>query len=412
MKSLWFVLAAGVAAGVSSSALGEAGVDLDSATGSYADALLADAASRSSLLDGVGGAGYKGKFFITDGGPNTFEFGSLWQFRYQLNRRDNVTPSDDETTMGFQLRKVELNFSGTYFDPRFGYKIQPEIKSDGSMSLADAYGTVKLENGVTLQYGQFKLPFLHEELVSSSAGLTMERSVFNQVFTLERSQGLQVEFSEDVYRFLVALSDGRKALNTPFDSASEADFALTARGEYRWGKADFKRLGDFVSWRGSEYGGAAGLAAHYESGGSSNATIDRTITSVTADAQAEGDGWGAYAAFVWRSTDPDGGTSTDDMGVLVQGNIFMTDQVEAFARYDVVIPDDAGGADNFSTLTGGVNYYISPSSQAAKLTVDLIYFLDKQGNTGGVVGTSSNQALLADTEGGQFALRGQIQFKY
>lgn len=370
-----------------------------------------DAAARSSRLDDAAGGGWNKKYFLTDAtGDNRLEFETLVQLRamFGVRRSPDTPPADfEEVTQGFETRRIESNVNGNVFDKSVAFKVGFEAGASGSFSLKDAYAQFKLDNGIKLRVGQFKPPMLREELTSNKYQLTADRSVTNSVFTFSRSQGVDVSYETDDVRVSAMLHDGRTADNTDFTSTREADLAITGRLDIKLA-GDWKRFDDFTSWRGSEFAAAAGLAAHYQDGGSTFNTPDVSVAQVTLDASVEGDGWNAYAAFIYRNTDGPGG-SLSDLGFLVQGGYFFSDQVEAFARYDLVVPDDTGGADPFNTLTLGANYYVSPSSHTVKLVGDVIYYVDAQSETGGLVSPSTGQALVGDTEGGQASLRLQVQ---
>lgn len=371
--------------------------------------LLADAANRSSLSAAAGGGWEKGSFFISDGGANTLTPYGFMQFRYLMNFRDEDSAGDqDDFTHGFQTRRTRVGMKGTVWSKNLSFDMLGEFsRSSGTFTLLDAWGQYKFENNMAIKWGQGKVGLLREELVSDTKQLTVERSTVNSVFTQGRSQMVQLAYTGETFRGWASISDGLNTLNTDFNSGSEADYALTARGEFRWGDGDWKRFEDNVSWRGSKYGGMFGAAIHFQDGGETGGTTDTQVMEATIDASMEGDGWNLFAAAVWRNTDASGSDS-DDFGAVLQGGYLVTDQVELFLRYDGVFPDDDTGGDDFHTLTGGVNYFISPESHAAKFSADIQYYFDAE-DAAGIIspGTSSN--LLSDTEDGQIALRLQMQ---
>ncbi len=140
------------------------------------------------------------------------------------------------------------------------------------------------------------------------------------------------------------------------------------RREWMFAGDDFKRFDDYTSWKGTQLRRPGRRQPHYQDGGQTGFTVDRSVFEATADVSIEGDGWNAAVAGVMRRIEPNGGTSTTDYGFLGQGGIFLTDQLELFARYDVVIPDVG---DPFNTITGGATYYISPHSHAVQLSADV-----------------------------------------
>jgi hypothetical protein len=133
---------------------------------------------------------------------------------------------------------------------------------------------------------------------------------------------------------------------------------------------------------------------------------------VTADVSIEGNGWNAFAAGIWSHFDPDSGDSLDDFAFQIQGGVFVAPTWELIAGYDAIFPDDdrAGNDDNFSTIRLGVNHYFIPESHAAKLTVDLSWFLDTQNQS--VAPANTQTGLLASGEDNQWNLRAQIQLMF
>lgn len=409
------VAAAGAAFSVPALAAGDlklgetmASTDLGRA---YEAELVADAATHASLLadgDAPATSGWaKGKFFI-GGGDNTLNIDGFIQARYLMNFRDNQ-PGNGDFTEGFQMRRTRIIFGGTIWSKALTYYIQSEFsRSTGDLGLLDAYGRYNFDNGVYVRWGQYKLPVLREESVADTLQLTVERSTVNAVFNQGRSQGVGVGYAGKQFRLMGEFSDGLNTFNTDFTSAAEADFALTGRGEWMFAGEDFKRFDDSTSWKGDAFAAMAGASIHYQSGGETNATVDRDIFLGTADVSIEGDGWNAFAEGVWRNTDVPG-TSTDDFGFVVQGGFFVSDQAEVFARYDVVVPDVG---DNFNTLTGGVNYYVSPHSHVAKFSADLLYYFDATTNTPILGQTNTGIGLLPSAEEGEVAVRLQMQLLF
>jgi hypothetical protein len=357
--------------------------------------LRADAASRPAYA-----------MFADDG--NSLTVYGFAQFRYVANFRDEESVGDsDDFTHGFQTRRIRFGVKGNVYEKNLTYDILGEFsRSTGQFILLDAFGQYKWESGVSLKWGQFKPPFLREENVSDTRQLTVERSDMNTVFSQNRAQGVQLGYETERFRGMVEFSDGFNTLNTDFVDAPEADYAITARGEFRFGEGDFKRFDDFTSWQGNDFGALLGIAAHTQAGGDTGGTADVDFSALTADFSLEGNGWNAYIEAVWRHTEPPVGDDTDDFGVLAQAGIFVSEQVELFGRYDAIFVDDTNG-DDFNTLTGGLNYYVSPKSHAAKFSADVLYhFDDEAGNA--LVNQNTGTGLLRDSEDGQILFRLQM----
>ncbi|MBI1190320.1 MAG: hypothetical protein GC200_06525 [Tepidisphaera sp.] len=376
----------------------------------YEAELRADAVARESLL-GESSCGYDdGKFTISDGGNNTLRLGGVIQTRWEANFRQGAG-SPDNFTNGFSLRRARLDATGTIFDKRLSYDVRIESsRTNGNFSPLEVFGRYALSEEWYVRAGQFKVPLNREEVLSTTMQLAIERSVVDAVFAESYSQGAEVGYQGQDARAFLAVGDGLKTTTSDYTSAAEADYAVTGRAEFKWAGKGWKWANDFTSFRGSEYAAMAGLAGHWQAGGDTGGTANIDFFQGEADVQVEGDGWNFFAAGIWRSSRRPGLGTRDDFGAIVQGGVFVSDQAEIFARWDGVFPDDANG-DAFNTLTAGVNYYVSPHSQAVKLTWEFGYFFNSTtANT--LVKESTQAGLLTSTEPGEWMLQGQVQVMF
>lgn len=402
ISKMWMI--AGTALSLSASAMAGS----DDASRAYAAELVADSAARTSSL----------------AQPAAFapRVSGYLQFRYNINNRDVAVGED--TALGFQNARTVLEVQGNVGSDAWGYYVSglwsDDSSQDGglggsSFTLRDAYVTYKLDNGWNIGWGQAKAPVLREELVGDTVQLAADRSNFNRAFSGGRTQGIIANYTGDSFRGWLAFTDGANTANTDF-TGNEADYSLTARGEYKWA-GDWKQSNDFTSFQGSPYFGMVGAAIHWQSGGSTfgpnaGSTSDTDLLLLTVDASAEGNGWNFFGAFAYRSLDPAAGSRLDDYGFLLQGGVFLAPQWELFGRFDMVFPDDNYTADNeFTTIAIGVNHYITPESHAAKLTIDWQYFFDQASDSALAV-TSSTGGLLGSADDGEWNLRAQFQLVF
>ncbi len=410
-------LLAGAALSIGAPALAQnANLDNDRA---FAAELAADAGNRSSLQGG-GSAGWDGKgFMITDGGGNTLYVGGDAQFRYFMNFRDeDSVGSNDDFTHGFTNGDVRLRTWGSIWSKELTYKVQGNFGGDGGFTLEDAFGTYTFENGAYVTWGQFKAPLLWEDLVDDVYQLAMDRSLTSQIFGGGRTQGVAIGYQAEQFRIVGSFNDGARTDNTFYTSDSEADYALTARGEFMWA-GSWEQFNDFTSFRSSseDLAGKVGAAVHWQDGGETGGTVDASLFVLTADVALEGKGWNAFAAIVWDSFEPEGGDNTDNFAAVVQGGIFLADQVEIFGRFDAIwLDDDLGGDDEDSYfLTVGVNYYVSPESHAAKFTAEFGWAFNETEEivgAGGLVGNSDGTGFLGQTEDNEIYFGAQMQVLY
>jgi hypothetical protein len=372
--------------------------------------LVADASSRSSFAGADGASGWKnGKFSISDGGPNVLNIGGYTQLRYNGNFRTDQ-PDGDEYTGGFQVQRARLKMDGSVWNKALTYNVMTELSGSSGATLMDAEAKYTFENKTFVRMGQYKPVFNREELVSDTGQLDVERSVTNSVFTMARSQGIGIGWQNDKVRLGADITDGTNNLNTSWDSPKEADFAINGRAEWMFAGKDWKRFSDFTSWRGAEYAGLIGAAFDYESyGDTGGGAADKSLMKAAADVSVEGGGWNAFAAVLWQQNDPDSGEESEAVGVVAQAGVFVTEQVEVFGRYDGIYPNEIAGPDDFNTATVGANYYLSPNSNAVKLSADVIYYFDPEADCAIVPAPSTTLNLLPDSEGDQVAFRIQLQ---
>jgi len=395
--------------------------------------MMSDAETRSSLLAG-GDAGHDGKFFIAGDGFR-LNVGGQIQFRYLLNFRDDDVAPEDDFSNGFQTRRTKIDFNGT-INKDWDFRVLGSVHRDGGeFGLEEAWGRYNFANGVKFRWGQFKLPMLREELVSSSKQLAVERSLTNEVFTQDRSQGVELSAQYEGWRWAVAFSDGLDSENTDFNggggsliggfpafkTAGEAEYAFTGRVEFLFsGKWDM--FEDFTAAKGQDFGFMLGGAAHWQQSTQTPnpADVDIDTFQFTVDASLEGDSWNLYGAFIYRFQDFEnagvaGNSDASDFGAIVQGGWRFAENTEIFARWDAIFADEdrfgSSGEDNFHFITVGFNQYYA--GHAAKASIDAVWSLNDTSNlvsTGAL--SDTGVGLLGDTNEGEVAVRLQMQLLF
>ncbi len=383
----------------------------------YLAGLFADASTRTSLQGAD--AGHDGKFHLSSSDGNyRLNVSGQVQFRYIANFRDNA--NDNSFEHGFQTRRTKIAFSGHVINEDLSFKVNGAFdRKGGAFELEDAYVKNKIGDGWSLRWGQYKLPMLREENISSKYQQAVDRSVVNEVFNQDRTQGIELAYKADDWRAFADFSVGFKTANSDFTSPAtspEADYAFTGRVDYKV-MGNWKQFKDFTSFRGSDDAALIGGGVHYQQSANTNALadVDTSFFQYTVDASYESDGWNVYAAFVGRNTNIRAmGSDVDfnDLGFVVQGGLFVSEEAELFARFDSVLPDsDRVGDNSFNTVTVGTNYYFLPESHAAKLTADVQFFLDDMSQNDKVK-QNTGIGLLTDANDNQVAFRVQFQLLF
>jgi hypothetical protein len=358
--------------------------------------VLADADTRASLQSSGMTAGWdKGFFLASPDGNFKLRVKGQIQFRYVYNYRDINTDLGDRYTKGFENRRTKLTFEGNIFDKTWLYKVQAafnrgvldddgQTASDsGAAQLEDAWIQKDFENGMYLRMGQYKPPFLREELVSSSRQLLIERSLLNERYNQDYSQGISLGYETDMFRLEGMFSDGigdRNAWgpsyqNSPWQQTT-TEYALTARGEFKVA-GEWSQFDDFTSWSGEPFGLMIGAAANWQrQEDGTNGPASGQQLGATVDVSAEFGGANLYGAFIWVNPDIDdnAGNDRNEIGFLVQGGFMIVpDTFEIFARYEWSDPDQ-DTQDDLNMITAGANWYFA--KHAAKLSVDFGFSLE------------------------------------
>ncbi|MBO6738471.1 MAG: hypothetical protein JJ916_01300 [Phycisphaerales bacterium] len=415
-----------ILAAISGTALGQEGLDLDRA---YASQLRSDAETRSSLLGNTNSA--------------NVNIEVMTQFRYMYNSRDELTPGalgDDDTTMGFDTPRTQVRLSGSVTDDIsalvvFDFGAAENGTAQGTANLLVAQGAWSLNDNWAMLFGQWHNPVMGSENFAPEHTLAVDKSFTNEFFQVGYTQGVAFAYSGDQFKFVGAFSDGAEYItnyssvsNSAFNAAGENDFGITGRFDWLI-EGTWDQFADATSWRGSNYGVKIGAGAHWQTQGDTNdsgagsgslpAGHDSTeVTFWTVDAQVEGDGWNAFAQYVGHDVDIEATTNLNytNHGFIAQGGVFVSDQVELFGRYDVVMLDDvlvlAGTSDNYQSITAGMNYYFVPESHAAKFTLDAVFAIDESVNMdlifGGAGSNDPSATGLLGLSDSEFLLRGQL----
>ena len=417
--------------------------------------VLADSQSRTSLQDSGMMAGYKaGKGFYLSNQDGSFSLmmsGQL-QTRWVMNNNsgrvdtDFLPESGSETQWGFQVRRAKVKFQGNVIDPSWTYAINGSFEgpqagvagvglvganatNGGEFQFQEAFIAKELENGLTLTFGQFKTPWMREELVDSSMQLAVERSTINEFYNQDRAVGIMASYATDSWNFAGSYNNGqRTALDVPTRytnfTDNPTDWAFSARFEYKF-SGDWSDFDSFTSSPGDEEAimvGVAAMGQKYgeESGLLGVASLDGTkVWGLTADVSAKFGGFSLFGAYVWQSYEfgDDFGLNNDDYdpwGFVVQAGYSLNDEWELFARYE---EGNANGGNaiagpvvdwgNPSIITLGANYFINDN---VKFTVD--WGLNFADNMSVFAGSSSDTGWTSSDESDQWVLRAQLQLLF
>jgi len=372
--------------------------------------VLSDAQTRASLMsDGVL-AGHDGsKFYIHSAdGAFALNIGGQIDLRYIYNNQDVSGPSVDEDEGGFQTRRLKLKFGGHIGSPKVKYKMTIATdRGDGDAFLESYEISHQFSDNITFAAGLMKLPFLTEELTSSSKLLAAERTPTGEFFTLNRAEGVRLTYDDGPILINFTVSDGANSERSDFED-DESEIAMTGRIDYLV-QGERSQTKDFTGWSGEEQMINIGGAYHLEYGDARNGG-GADYHAHTLDARYENGPINLFGAYIGATIDPDSSSASDrDMeGIVVQGGVHIVpDKVEIFGQW-FFIDGDVSGEDEFDGCVAGINYYIN--GHRTKLTTDVIWLNEDTptSNPFGASASSTGLGLISGTKD-EMAVRSQIQ---
>jgi hypothetical protein len=442
--------------------------------------VLADSDTRASLQADGATAGWNKGFFLASP-DNSYRLNIKGQIQFRWAFNDRSIPSGPLASgsaggpgenWGFENRRTKLTFSGHIIDPSLTYEIKTVFNrqsitvsstlpagssvslgnSDVNSSIEDIWIQKAFDGGFAVRAGQFKSPFLREELVSSSSQLAVERSLVNDVFSTKFSQGVQVEWEQETFRLQGFYGDGLRAnrvnpvtnaglagsyggsFNTDY-TTNRTNYAFAGRAEAKLA-GNWRQFRDLTSYRGEEFGlllGIGGMAQSLRPTPTS-ALSAKNMWGVTGDITVDFGGANLFAYGVYRNVDlagspavRGGGTdsSLNQWGAVVQGGFFVLDSLELYGRYELGNLDTdqyrttanslQADLEASSIATIGFNFYpMGSSNKDIKLTTDFGYAFDPIGDfaSGGADWASDATPANGVTEDGQFVIRSQIQLLF
>jgi hypothetical protein len=382
---------------------------------------LADADTRASMQATGLTAGYDNGFIIQSSDGNyLLRTNVLFQERFVLNRqRESI---DDKSRWGFENARTEFTLSGHVVQPDLFYLAQIELSDVNTglpsgqprNDLLQAFIGYDFGQGWRFQIGTFKAPLLREELVDPGNQLLVERSLVNYIFTGGYTDGLQVEYRNDMFHVVGSYNNGVNDAvygggvmtggTSPIFSGS-ADYAFTFRGEWLL-NGDWETMKAFDSPRGTDKAMMLGAAAHYQSAnGQQTGTADVDLLLMSVDFSAQCGGFSAFAALVYSSANASPGPTTDTWGFVAQAGWYFSQNWELFARYEWANTDELTFSD-INILTFGFNRNLA--NWNAKWTTDFGIAFDPVAYSAPI--TSWRQDIPGENK--QVVVRSQFQIMF
>ena len=276
------------------------------------------------------------------------------QPRYTFDDKDSDAEGNPNNTSGTTIRRARLIFSGHALDKAFSFKLQNDFASNGGGGdLKDLWIQWNGEMA-KVRFGQFKVPFVRQFMVSSAKLFFPDRGTVSEFFDSDRNLGVMAHNTlGETGHFYAALLNGDSAgegsNSRPVDTKHTAIVAVDYSGPDYGSRGVEGALGD-------ENGFTAGGAVIYGQGEAEAGDFDQI--ELNGDVGFRTAGLDLQAEVVYSKFDLDQGSAADQIGYYVQGNYICEGSWGVGGRFGYVDPDKAGGIDDIQEYTLGLNYYI------------------------------------------------------
>lgn len=332
---------------------------------------------------------------------------SSWDFE------NNNSLTNPESSI--QIRRARLKFDGFAYSPKLVYKIElglsnrdiagASIYNDNTPNyILDAVLKWNFYEKLELWVGQTKLPGNRERQISSANMETVDRSLLNSRFNIDRDMGLQLRHSVALGRSIIlkeaiAISQGEGRNIT---TGNLGGHQYTFRGE-------ILPFGDFADYTGADLAREStpklSIGASYNF--NDNAVKTRSnmgshmvtdtgfhetdVQTFFADAMFKFKGWSVMGEYANRSADnpiainSDGTTTGDVVNIgeayNIQGAYLFKNNLQILGRFTTINPDaivSTIGTENQYTI--GLSKYIAGHKLKVQTDVTLADFENNSNN--------------------------------
>ena len=416
--------------------------------------VLADSQTRTSLQDSGAMAGYKagqGFFLSSQDGSFSMRISGQVQTRWVMSHvgDDPALNGGNQYQWGFQVRRAKVRFQGNVIDKTWHYQVNGDFMEGGqagTFNLQEAMITHDVNDNLSVTFGRYKVPFLREELVSSSNQLAVERSLVNEYFTADRAIGVDVMYKTDSWTLEGAYNNGAQTAysgNGQNGPVLGGGYTSSANNPTKWavqGRFQYKLSGDwsdfdsFTSSPDDENAmmiGVAAMAQEWNGNAAGNVqpgafvADSSSVWGVTADFSAKFAGFSLFGAAVYQrfeASAPGGESNTvNPWGFVGQAGYSFTDQWEVFGRFSWAntrglgqINNGGVPADNalvaeakLALLTVGVNYFINEN---VKFTAD--WGINMNNSLNGAWVNQADTGWRTTDKSSEWVLRAQLQLLF
>ncbi len=336
--------------------------------------------------------GYKkGFFFRTRDDQFYMRMTGRIQMRYGYEDRDNIHDKEEEQDdSSFSLRRARLKWDGRAFK-HFKYKIELALKSQGTKStsssdkdkakaveLIDWWASYNKNPALSVQFGQWKVPWNRQRVISSSKQQLIDRASAQDEFTMGRQVGAMIhgKLFDKKFEYYAGMFNG----NGRNEKSNENNEHLYI-ARVSWNP--FGAFGKGIGEQESDIAWSEKPKAHLSAAIAFDGAADETIalkrvgkitakevdrTSIVGEYGLKYKGFSTKAEFYWRKYDgidtsiiePNPSTKVIDRGFFVQGGYFLIPKkFEVAGRYSLVDFDNQRKVDAKRETTAGLSWFFN-----------------------------------------------------
>lgn len=300
------------------------------------------------------------------------------RFTYEDNDEEGRREAgldEENDVMSFDLRRVRLNFTGNLLKKQFSYQVQTDLRSDqGGNELKDAWLQWN-GDGVNLRWGQTKVPFSRQFLVSSANLEFIERSIASEAFDHDRQIGMLLHGPiGDAGTYYIGGFNGESEGEGDNRPGVDNNLLVSAAANFNVGEYGSRAMeGDLrPANKRDELAMTFGAAVTYgeatgdpfDVGGDFATDFDKFDLNV--DAGLRFAGWSLQTEFYYAYAELDEKNASgdydnlDNFGFYVQGGYLFTEEWELAVRYALVQPDDEIATfEDLNEISAVLNYFLN-----------------------------------------------------
>ena len=309
------------------------------------------------------------------------------QLRYTFTGMDeanNTTAKTVQDSSAFQMSRVKLFFNGYSLTPDLTYKLQLNITQGNILStgkeIEEAYVNYRLIDEAQIRFGQDKVPFARQFIVSSANAQFIDLSHVATAFAPGYDNGLQIngKIADGLVTYNTGVFGGvgQGTVSATNDNAIVARIAVNPLGDMKYTESDVEYSEKPLASFGANYYGDTAVNngvnnLNMLSKSSGWIGLGSQLSKLTTTEKLNITTLGYDAAFKWRGLyaqgdyftgRADGQTSHTTLraqGAYGQAGYFIIPkQLEVAARYAYLDPNRDVSDDHWVESTGAISWYV------------------------------------------------------